>query len=101
MDGCRLQVKTERVVDSDKREFPRLQGGLSVRYRVLADREAGRSSKAWLAGEDLPPGDGEWREPDPFMDFSGSGLRFDDQLVCEEEDLLLVEMQVPPSGTKC
>jgi hypothetical protein len=98
--GRRVQVKTERVVDTDKRDFPRLQGGISVRYRVLTDRESEASAAAWVSGKGLSAGEEAWREPDPFMDFSGSGLRFDDQQVCREGDLILVEMQVPPSGNR-
>jgi len=97
VQGRRLRLKTERVVDIDKRDFPRLQGGISVRYRRLGDAESGDAAQAWVAGE-ASPGEGEWQVPDPFMDFSGSGLRFEDRLCCSEGDLLLVEMQVPPSG---
>jgi len=99
VDGRRLQVKTERVMETDKRDFPRLQGGISVRYRVLGEQESPADAEAWVAGKDLTT-QAEWRVPDPFMDFSGSGLRFDDRLCCGEGDLLLVEMQVPPSGNR-
>ena len=97
VDGRRLQVKTDRVVEADKRDFPRLQGGISVKYRVLGGQESQAEAEAWVDGKDLTA-QGEWRVPDPFMDFSGSGLRFCDQLCCEEGDLLLMKMQVPPSG---
>jgi hypothetical protein len=100
VDGCRLKVKTERVVESDKRDFPRLQGGLTVRFRVLVDPVAEDAVAAWLSGGDVTPEGGEWRDPDPFMDFSGSGLRFDDRPVCDVGDLLLVELQVPPAENK-
>ena len=35
-EGQRLRVETERVVPPDKRSFPRMYGGIHVRYRVLA-----------------------------------------------------------------
>ncbi len=35
MEGLRLRVETERVVPTDKRSFPRMYGGIHVRYRVL------------------------------------------------------------------
>jgi len=98
--GSRVQVRAERRVESDKRDFPRLQGGLCVRYRVLGKREAPEAVEAWLAGGPPSPGEGPWNEPDPFMDFSSSGLRFDDRLICEVGDRVLLEMQVPPSGEK-
>jgi len=99
LDGRRLRVKTDRVVESDKRDFPRIQGGISVRYRVLGPQDSPAHVDAWIAGGDFPS-QGAWRVPDPFMDFSGSGLRFDDRLTCSEGDRLLVELQVPPSGSR-
>lgn len=100
VEGRRLRVKAERVVDVDKRDFPRLQGGIALRYRRLDDEAEGKdAAEAWIAGGGLPAG-GEWWEPDPFMDFSGSGLRFQDRLSCSAGDLLLLEMQVPPSGNR-
>jgi hypothetical protein len=85
MEGLRLRVETQRVVPPDKRSFPRMFGGLHVRYRILT------------AGEDATGEGGVWREPDPFMDFSGTGLRFEDQLHCKTEDRMLIELRLPSS----
>ena len=52
---------------------------------------------AWLGGDDAVAGDGVWHEPDPFMDFSASGLKFEDQPYCQVNDLILLEMMVPPA----
>ena len=89
-EGRLLRVETERVVPPDKRSFPRMYGGIHVRYRVLAEGEGDAAVRA--AGEG-----GEWREPDPFMDFSGTGLRFEDRLCCKPKDLLLLELALPSS----
>jgi len=97
MEGNRLRVETERVVPPDKRSFPRMHGGIHVRYRVLASGEAEKTASAWLEGRDAPGREGEWREPDPFMDFSGTGLRFEDELRCCKEDLMLIELRLPAS----
>ena len=96
-EGQRLQVETERVVPPDKRSFPRMYGGIHVRYRVLAADGGEAIAAAWVAGQDAPGGEGEWRVPDPFMDFSGTGLRFEDQLHCKQNDLLLLELALPSS----
>jgi hypothetical protein len=96
-EGSRLRVETERVVPSDKRSFPRMYGGIHVRYRVLAADPEGKIASAWVDGEDVPGNEGEWRAPDPFMDFSGTGLRFEDQLHCATNDLLLMELALPSS----
>ncbi len=97
MEGHRLRVETERVVPPDKRSFPRMYGGIHVRYRVLAAGEGEEDASAWVSGGDAPGQEGEWREPDPFMDFSGTGLRFEDQLHCKTEDRMLIELKLPSS----
>ena len=97
VSGSKFRVETDRVVLSDKRSFPRMQGGIRVRYRVLSGRGSKAVSSAWLNGDEAPGREGDWWEPDPFMDFSGSGLKFDDQLHCAVEDSLLLELQVPSS----
>jgi hypothetical protein len=97
IEGNRLRVETERVVPPDKRSFPRMYGGIRVRYRVLAEGESDEVGSAWISGEEAPKREGAWREPDPFMDFSGTGLRFEDQLHCRTKDLLLIELALPSS----
>jgi hypothetical protein len=97
IEGNRLRVETERVVPPDKRSFPRMFGGIHVRYRVLAEGEIEEVGSAWISGAAAPGEEGEWREPDPFMDFSGTGLRFEDQLRLRTKDLLLIELAVPSS----
>jgi hypothetical protein len=97
IEGLRLRVETERVVPPDKRSFPRMYGGIYVRYRVLAAGEGEEDASAWVAGGDPAGEGGAWREPDPFMDFSGTGLRFEDQLHCKTEDRMLIELKLPSS----
>jgi len=99
-DGHRLRVETERSVQPDKRAFPRLPGGIRLRYRVLSPKEGTGAVRAWLGGQKTPGHEGTWFEPDPFMDFSGSGIRFQDQLRCQVDDFLLVEVQVPPAENR-
>jgi hypothetical protein len=95
-----LRVQTGRVVQPDKRAFPRMYGGVSVGYRVLTAKERAKVAPAWIAGEDKPRREGAWHEPDPFMDFSGSGLKFEDELHCKVGDLLLIELHVAPSDDR-
>ena len=96
MAGSRMRVKSKRVVRPDKRSFPRIYGGVHVRYQVLSGPESEARAAKWLAGNDGPASKGTWWEPDPFMDFSGSGLKFQDQLRCKVYDLLLLDLQVAP-----
>lgn len=97
MEGLRLRVETERVVPSDKRSFPRMYGGIHVRYRVLLAGEGEETASAWVSGGGVPGEEEAWREPDPFMDFSGTGLRFEDQLHCKAEDRMIIELRLPSS----
>lgn len=76
---------------SDKRDFPRLHAGLPIAYKQA---DAGHADK-WLAGEDL---DGDWTEPDPYMNFSVGGLRFDAQHELEAGNLLIIKLRVGDSG---
>jgi len=95
--GPSFRVEPERIIQPDKRDFPRIQGGIHVRYGVVAEGASQASVSAWIDGGELPVEVGDWQEPDPFMDFSGSGLKFEDQLNCKVGDELLMELQVPPS----
>jgi hypothetical protein len=74
-----------------------MYGGIHIRYRVLAADRAEATATAWVSGEAAAASEGDWREPDPFMDFSGTGLRFEDQLHCKINDLLLMELALPAS----
>jgi len=96
VSGPVFRVETDRVVPLDKRGFPRMPGGLRVHYRVLSGKGRRAIAAAWVQGDRTPRQEGEWRQPDPFMDFSGSGLKFDDRPTCQVGDELLLELQVPP-----
>jgi hypothetical protein len=75
---------------SDRREFARSCGALRVRYQPV-----GRANvAAWLAGA---PVEGTWLRPDPFMDFSGSGLKFHHGPFVSVGDALLVEISIGSS----
>lgn len=93
VQGNLLHVESRTVVRRDKRIFPRTWGGIRLRYQVAAPELL----RAWIdAGTD--PG-GAWFSPDPFMDFSGSGLKFEDTEHCVAGDALLLELCIPPAET--
>ncbi len=86
--GQQIEVTRADQHDRDKRDFPRLFAGLPIRYRIAeADLAA-----AWLDGASDP--DEGWHSPDPFMNFSVGGLRFEADLSVEANDLLLVDFAV-------
>lgn len=64
--GTAVTVSVKKSFRQDGRDYPRMFGALSVGMSLANDR-----SEAWLAGD---PVEGEWLSPDPFMNFSASGL---------------------------
>ncbi len=90
--GANLLVKVTRVPVSDQREFPRMHGGISLRYHILARTNPEAASEAWLRGAEPPA---QEFEPDPFMNFSVTGLAFDDIESCRANDLLGFVITIP------
>lgn len=91
--GRDLELRVTAVHHPEKRYFPREYGGIDVRWKRLdhAGREA--AIHAWRKGLFAIDGDG-WNTPEPYMNFSASGLRFRDKAPCSEGDLLLVTFRV-------
>jgi len=97
-EGDTLYLAVRRSQARDKREFPRMQGGIHLRYAALGpagDAPTGRSDARGWVDRGAPPEGAAWAAPDPFMDFSASGLKFDDRPACVAGDLLLMELGVP------
>ena len=92
--GQQIHVSRDAEHDRDKRDYPRLHAGLPIRYRV-ADADEGA---AWIAG-DAAPDDG-WISPDPFMNFSVGGLRFDAVRSVAAHDLLLIDFATAEDGPR-
>jgi hypothetical protein len=89
IEGGLLRAKVVRVPTPEKREYPRMNGGITLRYFV-AKGEAGVD--AWMRGGEPT---GPVHEPDPFMNFSVTGLAFDDLETCKDGDLLAFTITVP------
>ncbi len=88
-DG-KLLVQVTRIPTADKREYPRMHGGITLKYHVLPGGTAG--VEAWLRGG--APAGAEY-EPDPFMNFSVTGLAFDDVESCKDGDHIGFLLTVP------
>lgn len=84
---------------SDRRYWPRMNGGLEVSYRIVSPADWKDVSKAWLSSMGLPPPGDAFQEPDPFMEFSVGGLRFDDVEGAIAGDMLIAVIQVPDMPT--
>ncbi len=93
--GQQIQIACASQHDRDKRDFPRMVAGLPIRYRVAAgDAEVA----AWKSGE--PVAEDGWFTPDPFMNFSVGGLRFEADTSVVSNDLLLVDFAVSEAGPR-
>ena len=92
-EGRLLSTRLVRIQASDKREYPRLQGSVALRYRVARNDADGG---AWMRGDDVPTTE---RVPDAFMNFSATGLAFDDGAFTKENDLLLCHFSLPGDAT--
>lgn len=88
-EGRRLHTRTVRTRAPDKREYPRVHGAVDLRYRVPPGEDAG---DAWMRGEDVGGAD---FTPDPFMNFSATGLAFDDLERTRDGELLLLTLGIP------
>lgn len=81
----------------ERRIFPRIEGTISLSYRVVLDDEK-LLLNSWLSTNDtnsveaLP----NWIEPeDPFMDFSATGLRFCAVNPLDSGVVLLLKFKIP------
>jgi hypothetical protein len=87
----RITARITRVPTPEKREYPRMNGGITLRYFVVPPTGQAQI-EAWLRGGAEV---GKVFEPDPFMNFSVTGLAFDDVETCTDGDLLGFTITVP------
>ncbi len=82
----------------DRREFSRVWGPLHLRFQVVGEEGFELAERRWLRNaQGIGP---KWQHPPMFMDFSGSGARFDvrGRMECQPDDRLLVGVRVPGDG---
>jgi hypothetical protein len=94
VEGRTLTTRMVKVPPRDLREYPRLQGIVALRYRVAGDDG---DAAAWLRGDVVHRPE---HVPDPFMNFSATGLAFDDGPHAADHDLLLLEFSLPGDATQ-
>jgi hypothetical protein len=92
-----IHVDVQRT--PDQREYPRVWGPLKLRYQVVPAHQIELAGRRWLkTGAALEP---RWLRPALFMDFSGSGARFDiPDPKCDADDRLLIGVKVPGDNTE-
>lgn len=91
----RYRLHLRRQVARDRRVFPRVLGGIALRYqRVAAGHDLGAACIDWVALGLAPNGGLNFEVPDPLMNFSVNGLRFKDDGRLAPGDCLLCEVGV-------
>ncbi len=83
-----VTARVVRAAAEERREYPRVHGAIPLRYRVSPGPDI---ASAWMHGE---PVDGVTRAPSPWMEFSVTGLAFEDEPLAREGDTLLIELGV-------
>lgn len=90
----RLQVHEQDVSPPEKRSFPRLLGAIPLRWCPAPSPVDHAAVARWLAGGAAPVPPDAWSEPDPLMNFSVTGLRFDDGRPATVGATVLLELGV-------
>jgi hypothetical protein len=87
-DG-RFGVEFEDIArhSPDKRDYPRLCAGIPIQY-MPGDAE---QAELWASGGEVQ---GDWLSPDPYMNFSVGGVRFDVTETLCVNDRVLIEMKI-------
>lgn len=99
IDGNEVEVVIKHLQPRDQREFPRVESGLEVRYRLVPDDVPVRVLHEWVDSGAAPPDTHAWRTPEPNMDLSASGLAFDDDLQPEQGDRMMISFARPGQET--
>ena len=101
--GNQVLVSKDGLRNRERRSFPRLHGGIPLRYRNLGPGAHDIEAATWLRGGPPARGADEWLSPDEFMNFSVTGLKFDAPAGVGIDDLLLVELGVRgrPDAWRC
>ena len=97
-EGNELVCSLQQLRQRERREFPRLHGGVPVRYRRVPAADFTSIANRWLAGSndaDVLGSESEWVEPGRFMNYSVTGLRFNTPDVIPLQEVILLEFGVP------
>ena len=90
----KLDVSIVRVSPREKRYFPREDGGIDMHWKRLERSGSEVATHAWRRGLFEVDGNEDWNTPEPFMNFSASGLRFRDLAPCSEGDIVLIAFRL-------
>jgi hypothetical protein len=89
-----LHFRLVEAKERDPREFERVVAPLSVRYCPAPSEPDDATVRTWLE-DGIAPGGAGWHRPDPLVDFSASGISFEDRATCRPGDRLFLELGVP------
>lgn len=90
VEGWTVSVEIQ-LSRADHRDAARVNTAVELAYLPVP---AGADPEAWYAGGEIA-GSPPLHRPDPFMNLSMTGLQFEDALICQENDLLLMRFSLP------
>jgi len=99
--GNRLTLSEPESRPREKRLYPRLHGNIPLRFQEHNPEDGAAGIQNWIEAGN---GNGtNFREPDPFMNFSVNGLLFEIEHRCTEGGLLYIELGVgsAPQRWRC
>jgi hypothetical protein len=82
----------------ERREFPRIEGNVPLEFRLL-DASERHKMESWLRHPHLGEAGETWQKPDPFMDFSVTGLRFRTRAYIDAGKLMCLRFKLLGSQT--
>ena len=91
-DGRQLFLRPAKVHHRDKRLFPRHFGHIPLRYRLVDPSEGELIIHRWIR-EGGGPAKG-WEQPEPYMNFSVSGVSFERKDPPDMDQQVLVDLGV-------
>tara|TARA_B110000037_G_C17106126_1_gene499899 strand:- start:1022 stop:1699 length:678 start_codon:yes stop_codon:yes gene_type:complete len=96
VQGSHMKAAQKAVSEPDKRAFPRLYGSVDLAFRAIKPDESEASIDAWISSGLETAGE-SWHSPDPFMNFSVTGLKFEEYTTHKIGDVILLGFTVPTS----
>jgi hypothetical protein len=90
--GEQLLLRPAQVHHRDKRLFPRHFGHIPLRYRLIEPEEGELIIHRWIR-DGGAPAEG-WEQPEPYMNFSVSGVSFERLVAPDMDQKVLVDLGV-------
>lgn len=92
-------TSVREMADSNRRYWPRMNAGISFGYRVVPAEVWEETAKVWTSSLGPAVEGAGFHAPDPFMEFSPGGLKFDDVAGVAAGDNIIAALSLPSHNT--